>query len=141
MAQYPFKAESVKTYEQLRAGSYKCEIVKTDVMKTKDGSGRYISLQFKVKEGDFKGRSIFQRFNTLNRNPIAVEIAKKQLSILCHSIGIESFNDTDELLNYETIINLGEDNKLYGFNKIENNLEEKSQIIEQNDFTDDKIPF
>jgi len=151
MAQYPFKAEEVKTFEPLQAGSYKCEIIKTDVMATKDGHGRYVSLQFRIKEGDYKGRIIFQRLNTLNRSTKCEEIGKKQLSSLCHSIGIESFDDTDEMLNCETIVNLVNETqiKLYdGFSKVDNSIPEIQesngeipQIIPVSEFEDDKIPF
>ena len=149
MAQYPFKAEEVKTFEPLQAGSYKCEIIKTDVMKTKDEHGRYVFLQFRIKDGNYKGRQIFQRLNTLNRSTQAMKIGKELLSKLCYSIGLESFNDTDEMLNYETIVNLGEGNKLYGFSRVDDNLhliqnepnEEMPPIIDVAEFEDDKIPF
>lgn len=149
MAQYPFKAEPIPSSNPIPAGSYRCEIVKTDVMKTKDEHGRYIFLQFRIKDGDYKGRQIFQRLNTLNRSTQAMKIGKEQLSKLCYSIGIESFNDTDEMLNCETIVNLGEDNKLYGFSNVDealhiiqnNPTEEMPPIIEVAEFEDDKIPF
>lgn len=146
MAQYPFKAEPIEKYEEIPEGSYRCEIIQTDVMTTKDGHGRYISLRFRITEGAYKGRLIFQRITTLNRSDDAMRIGKKHLSLLCYSIGIESFDDTDELLNYETIISIGEKNKLYGFNKIEdgipgNSNSEEPPIIPPDDFVDDKIPF
>lgn len=127
MTHYPFKAEQIESLPELPADSYICEIIKTDVMTTKDGHGRYIKIRFQVKEGEFKGRSIYQNFNTMNRNDQAVEIGKRYLSILCTSIGIESFEDTDELLSCQVIVKVGAENKLKTFYK--------------SDFVDDKIPF
>lgn len=153
MAQYPFRAEPIKKYEEIPAGLYLCEIIKTDLRTTKDGNGRYIFLQFRIKEGEYKGRQIFQRITTLNKSKDAMNIGKKHLSTLCHSLEIDSFNDTDELLNHETIINLREGNKLYGFLNAQNseyllpaniensNFSEEPPMIPPDEFIDDKIPF
>jgi hypothetical protein len=150
MTHYPFKAAPIESFDQpfepLPEGAYRCEIVKSDVMPTKDGHGRYVSLQFRIKDGEYKGRRIFQRLNILNRSQKCQEIGKKHLSLLLHSIEHESFDDSDEILNYETIVNLGEENKLYGFSKINSIPEipdnsEEPPIIAPDDFVDDKIPF
>ena len=155
MTHYPFKASPIESFDQpfepLPEGSYKCEIVKIELMRTKDQHGQYIFICFKIKEGDFKGRTIFQRFNIDNRSAKAENIAKKHLSMLCYSIGIDSWENIEELLNYETIINMREGNNLYGFSKInpessipeipEYSPREEPPIIPPNDFVDDKIPF
>lgn len=143
MTHYPFKAEPIESFPDLPPDSYISEIIKTDVMTTKDGQGRYIKIRFKIKEGEFKGRIIYQNFNILNKNKIAEEIGKRYLSILCTAIGIESFDDTDEILNYQVIVKLGAENKLLTFYKIEEKIPsfEEPPIIAPDDFVDDKIPF
>jgi hypothetical protein len=142
MANYPFTAQEIESISDLPPGPYICEITKTDVLKTKQGDGRYVLVVFIIIDGEYKGRKIFQNFNTLNKNPLAVEIGKKHLSLLCNSVGIESFNDTDELLHKQTVIRLGFNNKLFGFKKVGEDVpvSVKNTPEGKEDF-DDNIPF
>jgi hypothetical protein len=79
----------------------------------------------------------------LNKNPVAVEIGKKNLSLLCHSIGIDRFLDTDELSGYQTVIKLGPNNRLYGFSRVEDTLPVSEENFEKKgeELTDDDLPF
>ena len=139
MAYYQFTADPFITPvpRDLPPNSYICTITKTDMLPTREGNGRYILIIFKVESGEYKGRKIFQNFNIENKNEQAVEISKRNLSQLCNALGIESFSDTDDLLNKEVIVKIGLNNKLFGFKKLEEN-----QINNvEDDFKDDKIPF
>lgn len=81
------------------AGDYLMHIVKTEMKQTKAKTGHYLSCQFKVLEGDCKGRVVFTNLNLDNPNPVAVEIANKELNSICQACGLEGVEDSDELLN------------------------------------------
>jgi len=80
------------------AGEYLAHIVKTEFKPTKAKTGHFLAIQYKVLEGDHKGRVVFSNLNLDNPNPVAVEIANKELNSLCAACGLEGVEDSDELL-------------------------------------------
>ena len=65
--------------------------------KTKAGTGSYLTCQLVVLEGENKGRYIFNLLNLDNPNPVAVEIAQKELATICEACGIDEIEDSTEL--------------------------------------------
>lgn len=57
----------------------------------------FLSMRFVVLDGDFKGRKLFTRFNIRNSNPVAQEIAYKQLSAVAHAVGVLMVQDSMQL--------------------------------------------
>ena len=69
-------------------GTYNC-MTKSAVEKpTKDGSGIYLEIEFKIVDGQNQGRGFYHRFNLKNRNAQAVQIARGELSAFCRAIGV-----------------------------------------------------
>ena len=102
MAQLPsvFNAkenEKMGGFEPIPASWYLAEITKTESKKTKAGTDSYITCQFKVLEGEYEGRFIFNLLNLDNPNPVAVEIAQKELASICEACDIDELEDTVEL--------------------------------------------
>ena len=82
----------------LPAGDYLVHIVKSELKKTKAGTGSYLSIHMPVLEPEeFKGRFLFENLNLVNPNPIAVEIANKTMNSICVACGEEGVTDSDEL--------------------------------------------
>ena len=102
-------------FEPLPAGEYTVIGYDSEIKDTKNKTGQYIQVIFEVLDGAKKGAKLFERFNVVNGNPKAVEIAQKQLSSLCSAIGLEAFNDTDELLNKPVIAVVGIDEGKNGY--------------------------
>lgn len=75
-------------YEALPAGDYEVMATEATIKPTKDGSGKYLELKMQVQGGTHQGRTLFDRLNLINRNPKAVEIAQRQMSQLCHAVGV-----------------------------------------------------
>ena len=88
-------------------GEYKCLIVTTEDRETKRGDGMYLSIEYEVLEGQYRGRKIWENLNLINPSEKAVEIAKGQLSAICRAIGIENLDDTDQLMNKVLVLKLG----------------------------------
>ena len=87
-------------------GDYLMHIVKTEFKETKKKDGHYLACQLKVIEGENKGRVVFINLNLDNPNPVAVEIANKELNSICQACGLEGVEDSDELLNIPMSVKL-----------------------------------
>ena len=69
-------------------GTYNC-MTKTAIEKpTKDRTGIYLEIEFKIVDGPNQGRGFYHRFNLQNRNAQAVQIARGELSAFCRAIGV-----------------------------------------------------
>ncbi|RKX64880.1 MAG: hypothetical protein DRP42_05700 [Tenericutes bacterium] len=81
----------------LPEGKYLVIITKSDYKATKAGTGHYLNLTMKVVEGPKKGNVVFALMNLENPNPVAVDIANKELNSICQACGKASVEDSDEL--------------------------------------------
>ncbi len=88
----------------LGAGRHPVTITKTDAKPTKDNTGGYIEFTLTAFDGPQKGMSITDRLNVHNTNPVAVEIANKQMAAYCAVTGVFHFQNTDELMNKPFVI-------------------------------------
>ena len=73
---------------------------------TSSGTGAYLQLTMEVIEGQYKGRKAFDRLNLSNPNPLAVEIAYKALSAICHATGVIQCADSSQLHNRPMMVKL-----------------------------------
>lgn len=103
MAQLDFDARTVAPdqgqQDPVPAGWYKVVIDKSELKPTKDGTGQRLELQFKIIDGQFTGRKIFEGLNLVNANAVAQEIAYKQLSAICHAVNVLVAQDSTQLHN------------------------------------------
>ncbi len=83
--------------EAIPAGVYLAAISESEVVTTKSGSGQMLRLTWDVLEGPMKGRKVFDRLNIANQNPKAEEIGQRQLSTLCHAVGVLQVKETTQL--------------------------------------------
>lgn len=100
--QIVFNAQEVEpqsSYDPVPAGTYTAEITESEIKPTKNNNGEYLQLTFKIIDGDHSGRLIWDRLNLVNTNETAVEIARANLSAICHSVGELNLQDTEQLHN------------------------------------------
>lgn len=102
MAQLPdvFNAkdsEKMGGFDPIPAGWYLAEIVKSEMKDTAAGTGKYLTCQLKVVEGEHKGRYLFNLMNLVNQSQEAVEIAQKELASICEACEIDELADSTEL--------------------------------------------
>lgn len=105
-----FSAESNRgtgsSFEPMPAGWYEAEAVKSEIKDTAKG-GKMLSVQFQILEPeDFAKRRVFANYNIENANPMAVEIAYRDLAALCDACGIPEVEDTVDLHNIPIQIKL-----------------------------------
>ena len=90
--------EAMDDFSVVPAGVYNAQVTKSDVVPTKNKQGTRMNLQFKIIDGDFKGRIIFGGYNISNPNETAVEISRKEIKSLCDAIGKpDGITDTNQL--------------------------------------------
>lgn len=114
MAQIPgfedgFPAEEITpsgSFDPVPRGKYVAQIVESELKTTKKGDGQYISLRFKIIEGDYEGRNVFAQLNMVNPSVEAQRIARQQFSSICHATGVLNPSDTTELHGIPMIINV-----------------------------------
>jgi hypothetical protein len=84
-------------FETIPAGWYNVKIDESSMKPTKDGAGAYLELRFNVIDGQYANRKLFSRLNLKNANATTVEIAQKQLSAICHAVGVLRPGKSEEL--------------------------------------------
>lgn len=100
MAQLNFDATTVEpsqSMEPLPDGWYTVQATASEMKPTKDGTGAYLEMTLKVIEAPYQNRQLFYRLNLKNNNPVAQEIAYKQLSAICHATGVIQVADSQQL--------------------------------------------
>lgn len=82
------------------AGWYICMATASEMKPTKDGTGQYLEFEFTIlAPQEYAGQKFFDRLNLVNSNPVAVEIAYKTLSAICHATGVIQVQDSAALHN------------------------------------------
>jgi hypothetical protein len=101
MAQLNFDATAVTpstgVAEAVPAGWYNVAMDESSMKPTKNADGFYLEARFNILDGQYVGRKLFIRLNVRNANPIAQEIAYKDLSAICHATGVLQVADSTQL--------------------------------------------
>jgi len=100
------EVEPQSDFTPLPAGDYLVQITNSEIKPTKSGTGEYLQLTLQVIDGPYKNRLVFDRINVRNQNPTAQQIGQRQLSALCHSIGVLNVQDSTQLHNILFIVSL-----------------------------------
>ena len=94
----PDAVEPRDSLEPVPAGTYMAEIVESDVVDTKGGTGRMVKLTWKITEGACEGRRIWDQINFRNANETAQKIGQQALAELCSAAGLRGpLDDTESL--------------------------------------------
>lgn len=90
------QVEPNAAYEPMAAGFYPMMITDSEMKDSKSG-GQYLKLTIEVCDGKMKGRKVFSNLNLVNSNQQAVDIARRDLSAICHAVNVLTPQDTQEL--------------------------------------------
>ena len=107
MAGLNFNANEVDPdagFDAVPAGKYLVAITDSEMKPTKDKKGSYLELVCSILEGDYKDRKVWARLNLQNKSETAVNIARGQLSAICHAVGVMTPKDSVELHNIPLVI-------------------------------------
>lgn len=131
MTDLNFDANTVEPDEgmdAIPAGWYNALIDESDMVPTKAGDGAYLKLRFNVVDGPYANRKVYTNLNLHNPNDQTVQIARRQLSAICHATGVLVVQQTEQLHGIPIQIKVkktkseeyGEGNGITGFKKLEN---------------------
>jgi hypothetical protein len=104
-----FDANNVEPSDDLEpipAGKYVAVITDSEMKPTKSGAGSYLQLTFQIIEGEYANRLFWVRLNLDNPNATAVEIARRELSAICRSVGVLVPTDSADLHNLPCLIHV-----------------------------------
>jgi hypothetical protein len=76
------------SWDLLPDGEYTAQIVEAAVVQPKSGDGFHIALTWKISEGEFESRQIWQRITFLHSSEQAQIIGRKSLKDLCAALGV-----------------------------------------------------
>ena len=104
--------ERMNSFEPMPDGFYLGFVKKSEIKKTKAGTGLRLNLQVEVQESKddddkYKGRLVFIGLNIKNPSEVAVQISKKELASLCDAVGVSEVEDSDELHDIDFGFKLG----------------------------------
>ena len=91
----------------LPVGRHPVIIESSEVKANKANDGGYLQLNLKLIDGPQMGTTGAYRLNLYHSNPQTAEIAHRQLSAICHVIGVFNVQDSQQLHNIPFIIEVG----------------------------------
>lgn len=91
-------------FDPIPAGDYVAMIEDSEVKPTKANTGMYLQLVWQIVDGQYKGRKVWDRINIQNQSQTTEEIGQKQLSAVCHAVGVLKVVDSAELHDKPCII-------------------------------------
>ena len=107
MAQLNFDASTVapqEAFDPIPAGWYPAQIVESEMKAGSKPGSAYLAITLQIMGGDFNNRKVFDRFNLQNANPVAVEIAYRSLSAVCHAVGLIQVADSQLLHGHPLMV-------------------------------------
>lgn len=93
-------------FSPLPPDNYVVMITESEMKPTngKNGAGEMLVLKLEVQEGQFQGRTLFDRLNIVNPNSTTEEIAYKALGAICRAVGLAKTPDDSEQLHNKRLV-------------------------------------
>lgn len=98
------KFDPTQGVPSMPVGKHPVVIVDSEVAPTKDNTGGMLVLTLQIIDGPAKGQKGSYRLNLYNQSQQAVEIAHRQLSAICHAIGVFQVQDSQQLHNIPFVV-------------------------------------
>jgi len=91
----------------LPIGKHPVVVESSEVKANKANDGGYLQLNLRIIDGPQAGAVGAYRLNLYHSNTQTVEIANRQLSAICHVIGVFQVNNSEQLHNLPFIVEVG----------------------------------
>jgi hypothetical protein len=96
------------SWDLIPPGEYPAQIVEASVQQPKSLDGYHLALTWKISEGDYENRQIWQRITFTHSNEQAQTIGRKMLKDLCTALAIsEHVEDVEVFLFKPARIKVG----------------------------------
>lgn len=106
-----FNAATVEpnsAFEPLPTSWYTGMITAAEEKDNNEKTGKYLEVTIEIMGGDYNKRKVFDRMNLVNQNPMAVDIAWRTLSAICHAVGVIQMEDTADLQGKPFLVKVSE---------------------------------
>lgn len=106
-------------FDPVPVGEYLVVIEDSDFVETKTGGGMYLKLKYKIIDGEFKNRTLYENLNLVNKNKQAEAIARRALNAIGAAVDVHQIDDSAQLHGRPLIISVGmRDNGEYGMQNV-----------------------
>lgn len=104
------KHDRLQPLEAIPAGWYSVVIESMVERDNADNSGTHLAVTYTVTDGKYAGRKVFGNLNVGNESEKARKFAFDSIATICDAVNLESFEDTDELLDRGFLLDVGVQN-------------------------------
>ena len=117
MANFNFNIQEVdqnelssNDFQPIPDGWYRAEIVESRIEKTNkskqanDNKNQYLELTWRILDGQYARRVVWDIINVINENSETVRIGKQDLAKRCIGLGVDSFSNSSSLHNRPCMI-------------------------------------
>lgn len=101
---YDESAPPAESYDPIPTGSYIAQIEESNIKDTKTKTGEILTFKWRILDGEYQNRVIFDRVNIRNASKQAQEIGQRQLASIRLATGINSPRVSEELHNIPCFI-------------------------------------
>jgi hypothetical protein len=103
------------SFELIPSGDYVAQIIEADIRQPKSGDGHMLALTWKICEGEYEGRQVWETLCYQHSNPQTQDIARKKLKDLCVAFGItDQVSDPESFLFKPAKVRIGIQSDKYG---------------------------
>jgi hypothetical protein len=96
------------SWDVLPVSEYVAQVIEASIQQPNSGDGYHLALIWKIIEGDYEGRQVWQRITYLHSSEQAQTIGRKMLKDLCVATGVaEQVDDAEVFLFKPVRIRLG----------------------------------
>jgi len=95
--------EPVPSFDPIPAGQY-LAMIRSSEEKTSTKGNKFLSLEFEVLDGQYKGRKIWVNLNLDHPNPETVKFARAELAAICKAVGVLRPQDSVQLHSLPMLI-------------------------------------
>ena len=96
-----------QSFDLIPDGWYNAVIEKAELKDTKDYTGKYIDISYKITGPAQENRLVFGNVNIQSKSEKAEEIGLGQLRQIAAALGLASISDTEQLVNRPVSIKVG----------------------------------
>ena len=88
-------------FELIPAGDYVAQIVEVDIRQPKSGDGHMLAFTWKICDGEYENRQIWQTLCYQHSNTQTQDIARKMLKDICVALGITEHVTDPEVFKFK----------------------------------------
>jgi hypothetical protein len=89
--------EDERSFDVLPVGTYKMQVVDSEVLDNSAGTGQFLKLTIEIVEGEYAGRKVWEQLNIRNPSAQAQQIAQRALADLFFATGTPASRNSDVL--------------------------------------------